>query len=142
MTGSWTILASVDFAKDFCLCPPSRSLPQAYFGLLSFLLCLMNSIFFLRQGLWHGVSKLNKSLYLSPLRCSAIIRIFGHVLFSPFINNLPASLCLLPSAALFTMTTWPSGLFPSLSSCFDGAHIKSSNLIGALACGLTSFSQS
>ena len=31
------------------------------------------------------------------------------VLFSLFINDLPASLCLVSSAALFTLTIWPFG---------------------------------
>ena len=50
------------------------------------------------------------------------------VLFSLFINDLPAPLCLLPSAALFTLTIWPFGRPPPRSPlrwrphkeyCFD-----------------------
>ena len=40
--------------------------------------------------------------------------VLGPVYFSLFINDLPA-LCLLPSAALFTLTIWPFGPLPPRS---------------------------
>ena len=63
------------------------------------------------------------------------------VLFSLFINDLLASLCLLPSAALFTLTIFrkssksvclrPLVLLPLGPYC-GGGHTRSSVLIGAL----------
>ena len=41
--------------------------------------------------------------------------VLGSVFFSLFINDLPASLSLFPSAALFMLTIWPFGPSPSLS---------------------------
>ena len=53
----------------------------------------------------------------------------GPVLFSPLMMFRP--LCLLPSAALFTLTIWPLVLLPLGPYC-SGGHTRSSDSIGAV----------
>ena len=69
-----------------------------------------------------GLSKSQKSFLLSPSRCSARIRSWPCTfLFSSIIFRF---LCLLPSAAFFTLTIWPFGPAPPRSPLRWRPHEK------------------
>ena len=121
--GSRTILSTINFSKAFDSVwypilfhkPISAGLPPCF-------ACWTQS--FLSDR--HACVVYQNSLLSNPSRCSAKIRSWPCTfLYSSIIFWL---LCLLPSAALFTLTIWPCGLSPPRSPlrwrphkelCFD-----------------------
>ena len=105
--GSLTILANIAFSKDF----DSVWHPVLIHILISAGLppCFARwTQSFLSDMCTCVVCQNHKTRYFRVRRGIPRGSVFGLVLFSLFINDLPASL-LLPSAALFTLTIWPFG---------------------------------
>ena len=124
--GSWTILFTTDFSKAF-----DSVWHLALFHKL--ILAGLPPCFarwtrsFLSDRRACVIYQNHKSRSFRVRRGALQGSVLGLVLFSLFINDLPA-LCLLPSAALFMLTTWPFGPPPPRSTlrwrphkelCFD-----------------------
>ena len=112
--GSRTILSTIDFSKAF-----DSVWHPALFHKLSFLIDALLWFFKITKAVpFESVEVFRKDPFLALYFSLSSLTIFRH-------------LCLLTSAAVFTLTIWPFGP-PTLGPHCGGGHTRSSVSIGAL----------
>ena len=125
--GSRTILSTIDFSKAFHSVWHPALFTQIYFGWPPSLLCSLDSIFPFLIGELVWFFKITKAV---PFESVEVFHKdpFLALYFSLSSLMIFRLLCLLPSAALFTLTMWPFGPLPPRSPlrwrphkelCFD-----------------------
>ena len=110
--GSPTIFATINLSKVFDSVCHSTLFYKLISASLLFALLVWLNVFFLVRCL-SGFSKSQKSFLSSRSRSYARIRFSPTIFF--FSSTIFLLLCLLPSAVLFMLTTWPFGSPSTLS---------------------------
>ena len=127
--GSRTILSTVDFSKAFDSVwhPPFST---NLFRLASLLALLVGLDLFFLTGALVWFFKIKKVVHFESVE---VFRkdLFLALYFSLFSSMIFRPLCLLLSAALFTLTIWPFGPPPFCLYC-GGGQTRSSVSLGAL----------
>ena len=111
--GSWTILSTIDFSKAFdSVWHPARFHKLISAGLPPCFARWTQSFFLIGALLWFiKITKVSSFESVKVFRKNPFLAQY----FSLSLLMILRLLCLLPSAALFTLTIWPFGLLPPRS---------------------------